>query len=240
MAKLPAVRQLQEAGYKLFVLGHATGDAPDVFAERGNQFQAIYPTPNPHLRCEGVLKDEAGHNVTLDQVKNIPGVLPTPGRAETPVIANADEAMQAMAKGSTGTYGPAGAPQVWAVIDPLCVHSQEAVRALLPAAHAGQIQLVLFPVAMLSEHSVPAAQALLSVAPGKMAETWLRYLRDTPRDPAAIDKVRSNTLTLVGMSTGLGVNGVPVLFWRDAGGNAHMQAGLDGRKVQAFLAGLAG
>ncbi len=145
-----------------------------------------------------------------------------------------------MARGSLGTYGPTGAPQVWAVIDPLCVHSQEAVRALLPAAHAGQIQLVLFPVAMLSEQSVPAAQALVSAPPDQMAETWLRNLRDAPRDAASNDKVRANTLTLVGMSTGLGITGVPAFFWRDAGGKAHMQSGLDPAKAQSFLAGVTG
>ncbi len=126
------------------------------------------------------------------------------------------------------------------MIDPLCIHSQEAVRALLPAAHAGQIQLVLFPVAMLSEQSVPAAEALVSVPPDKMAETWLLHLRDAPNEATSNDKVRANTLTLVGMSTGLGIRGVPALFWRDAAGKAHMQSGLDPAKAQSFIAGLAG
>ncbi len=108
MAKFPAVRQLQQAGYKLFVLSHATGDAPDVFAERGTQFQAIYPTPDPRYRCEGVLKDESGHNVTLDQVKNIPGVLPPPGHTPPPAITSADEALQAMAKDRSALTGRLG------------------------------------------------------------------------------------------------------------------------------------
>lgn len=110
-------------------------------------------TPDGHALVPGVLRDAEGKNITRSQVSDIPGAIPTVevtgnrgprlATAPTQIPAATAATLAAIEKGAYGTIGPAAAPQLFMLIDPLCVYSGGGLLPGLDAnlrAHQGGAQ----------------------------------------------------------------------------------------------------
>lgn len=246
IAKIPGLKPIAEAGARIFVIGDSAG-VPNMIAVNQEHFQAFTPLADPHYLCRGVVQDDQGNNVTLDEAKKLPGLVPSTDHAQVQPIASPAEAIDAAAHASFGTFGPANAPKVWAVVDPLCVHSQQTIRDLLPYAKDGKIQLNIVPVSVIDPRSAPAARVLLSEQPDKMLQRWMpSQFDDQTKQPdllhaqydvGSAQKLMGNLRLFAGMSTGMHVAGVPEILWT-SGGQAHAKAGLDTAEVPSFISGL--
>ena len=73
---VPALQRISGGGATLYDLGILHG-MRTVFARNGKHFQVFYITPDGKAEVGGVMWDAAGQDLTLAQVKAIPGVIPT-------------------------------------------------------------------------------------------------------------------------------------------------------------------
>jgi hypothetical protein len=124
--------------------------------------------------------DATGKNLTREQVSKIDGAVPT-----MVVEKEGSKALEASAKADVllgvehsafGTYGDPAAPRLWMIFDPYCSYSVRAFDQLKAYVAAGRIQLAIVPISILdyetNGQSTPAAEALLSQDPARMAEAW--------------------------------------------------------------------
>jgi thiol:disulfide interchange protein DsbG len=73
---VPALQRISGGGATLYDLGTQHGMRA-VFARNGKHFQVFYITPDGKAEIGGVMWNAAGQDLTLAQVKAIPGVIPT-------------------------------------------------------------------------------------------------------------------------------------------------------------------
>jgi hypothetical protein len=237
IARIPGLGPVVKAGSRIFVIGDGAG-VTNVIAVNGDHFQAFAPMGDPHYLCRGMIQDDQGNSVTLAEAAKIPGLIPPPGRPDIPSITTPAEAINAVSKAGYGTVGPATAPLVWAVIDPLCVHSQQAIKDLLPYAREGRIRLNIMPVSVISPQSAPAARVLLSVAPDHMFERWFEPgILSAAFNAGSANTLDQNNRVFAGLNVGMKVSGVPEFLWT-SGGLTQAKAGLDTTDVPAFVASL--
>ena len=242
IAKIPGLTPIAAAGGRIFVMGRA-GDAPVWVAFRDHNFQFVAPLADPHFVCRGVVSDDQGNNLSLADAANLPGLIASPDRPVLKDIATPAEAIATFSKAAFGSLGPATAPPVWVVVDPLCPHSQDTVRALIPYAEAGRVRLNILPVDAFGPVSAHAVHVLLSGSPDHMVQDWLQagLLQPGAVQPSSESDARFkiNHMILAGLMDGpLHMSGVPELLWSTRDGQAHAQQGLDAPNVPAFIAGL--
>lgn len=243
IAKIPALRPIAKAGGRIFVMGRA-GDAPDMVAFRDHNFQFVSPLADPHFVCRGVVSDDQGNNLSLADAAKVPGLIAPPDRPVLKDIATPAEAIATFSKAAAyGSLGPATAPPVWVVVDPLCPHSQDTVRALIPYAEAGRVRLNILPVDAFGQVSSHAVHVLLSGSPDHMVQDWFRpgLLQPGAVQPSSESDARfkANHMILAGLIDGpMHMTGVPEVLWSTRDGQAHAQQGLDAPNVPAFIAGL--
>jgi thiol:disulfide interchange protein DsbG len=239
IARIPGLEPIAAAGGRIFLMGSA-GAAPDLVAFRDHNFQFLSPMADPRFVCRGVVSDEQGNNVSVTDAAKVPGLIPPPDRPVLKAIATPAEAIATVSKAAYGSLGPATAPLVWVVIDPLCPHSQDTVRALIPYAQAGRVRLNILPVDAFGQVSNRAVHALLSEAPDHMIQRWFEpAVQQADAAPESDAKFRVNHMILAGLMDGpMHVTGVPEVLWTGRDGQAHAQQGLDPPNVPAFVAGL--
>jgi thiol:disulfide interchange protein DsbG len=239
VAAIPGLKPIAAAGGRIFVMGRQ-GNTPDLVAFHEHDFQMLAPLSDPRYICRGVVSDEQGNNVSFANAVKVPGLVAPPNRPALKGIATPAEAIAAVAKATYGTLGPDAAPKVWVVVDPLCSHSQDTIRALIPHAQAGRIQLNILPVDAFGQTSAKAVHVLLSEAPDHMIQRWFQPgMIQSSYAPDAEAKFKANHMILAGLLAGpMHVTGVPEVLWVTRDGQAHAQQGLDVPNVPAFLAGL--
>jgi len=245
-----ALQRLASHGAELRDLGVSHG-LQGVFAQNGKQFRVFYLTPDGTAEIGGVMWDEAGRNVTRDQVATIPGVIPTvtwtPSKSTAGDLGKGGGSVDPVARLAAADYGLVGregAPRVYMVIDPLCPYSQQAMQNLQGAIRSGRIQVALVPISINDyengNRSTPAADMLISAGPQKMGDAWQQIMTgeksalDTPTDPTVPAQLVSNMAAAHAVS----IRGTPTLAWRDHNGHPHTQAGLPD-DLEAFLKAIA-
>ena len=204
-------------------LGRAAG-FDGLFVRSGAQFQVFYASPDGQAVVPGILRDANGKNLTRDQVKAVPGAIPTvelqagatgPGAQSSP-----EPALAAIQKATFGTLGPESAPEVFMMIDPQCIYSVRAYQQLQPYAAAGKIRLSLVPVAILDHEdqgrSSKSALALLTKAPSEIPIAWQRGDTNASATPQAQERLGTN----MAIATAIGLQGTPTLLWRGRDGRA--------------------
>ncbi|WP_336718586.1 DsbC family protein [Asaia bogorensis] len=245
-----ALQRLASHGAELRDLGVSHG-LQGVFAQNGKQFRVFYLTPDGTAEIGGVMWDEAGRNVTRDQVATIPGVIPTvtwtPSKATAGDLGKGGGSVDPVARLAAADYGLVGregAPRVYMVIDPLCPYSQQAMQSLQGAIQSGRIQVALVPIAINDyengNRSTPAADMLISAGSQKMGAAWQQIMAggkgvaDTRIDPTAPAQLVSNMAAAHAIS----IRGTPTVAWRDHEGHSHTQAGLPD-DLETFLKAIA-
>lgn len=256
IAATPALRALAAKGAELYDLGIQHG-LPGVFARAadGKAFQVFYLSPDGEAVVAGEMFDMAAadpdaRRVTLAQIRDIPGVVPTvdmrggrtppQGPAATPAAAALDGAgvMEAIEGTAHGLVGRDGAPRVWMVFDPLCPHSVAAMEQMRPEIEAGRIQVALVPVPMLDPAGTrpnTAAALSLLVGPGEaMGEGWATIVaaaraRRPVTDGAPMPvEARARLEHNWSVARRLGVTGSPTLIWRRVDGAPAVHTGEGG------------
>jgi thiol:disulfide interchange protein DsbG len=255
IARSPALKRLASQGAQLYSLGqkHALSG---VFAMAGTQFRVFYLAPDGQAEIQGVMWDDAGHNVTRDQVAPIAGTIPTihwtprpqpgsqaPALAGVPAVHATVDPVARLAAANYGLEGRDGAPRVYMVVDPLCPYSTRAMSALQSYVASGRLQLAIVPIAINDYEnngaSTPAAIDMLSADKGQMGNVW--------REISDLGHARPGHLPAATAGAGLqlnldaahaiGMSGTPTLVWKDRTGQSHSQAGLP-NDIEGFLAGL--
>lgn len=241
IAASPALRRIASKGAKLYALGTSHG-MMGVFARNGRYFQVFYITPDGRAAIAGIMWNDAGRNITVRQVRDVPDLTPTvrlgpvgdrriahhaayrvPGGAGSPTSPGSlpsGSLFQALAISDHGTIGRRGAPRLWMFMDPLCSYSNAAMRQLMPEVRAGRLRVSVVPLSILDyeDHgmSTPEAKIMLS-QPGKlMATDWIdRGLADERAASGASRKLAFN----MEIARAIDLKGTPTFLWRtDTGG----------------------
>ena len=193
------------------------------FVRSGPQFQVFYAAPDGEAVVPGILRDADGRNLTRDQVRGVPGAIPTvelQAGAAGPGAQGPEPSLAAIQKAAFGTVGPAAAPEVFLVIDPQCIYSVRAYQQLQPYAASGKIRLSVVPVAILDHEdqgrSTKSALALLAKPSAEIPAAWQRGDTNGPATPAAQERLGVN----MAIATSIGLTGTPTLLWRGRDGAA--------------------
>nr|WP_243429859.1 thiol:disulfide interchange protein [Acetobacter sacchari] len=203
-----------------------------MFLQNGDHFQVIYATPDGQAAIAGSLWDASGHDVTREQIRSIPGAVPT-------VRMDAGQITQAALTGlHGGEIGSANAPEVVMLIDPQCMYSIRAGHSLMTAVQAGQLRLKIVPLSLLDyeDHgeSTINAKAMLSFPENEMASAWLNgrlnARADTPADTAT--KFLADNAAF---AKGVDLKGTPTFLWIRRDGSLGRYEG-NPRDIAAFLA----
>ncbi|SIR30103.1 MULTISPECIES: hypothetical protein [Acidiphilium] len=121
-----------------------------------------------------------------------------------------------------GTVGLAGAPHLWMLIDPMCIHSIHAMQALAPFVNAGKLRLSVIPLSILDYEdkgeSTVKAQVMASRAPATMVADWIDKGLPETASAGAAGKLARN----MAVARYIGLTGTPTLLW-------HARDGLIGR-----------
>ncbi len=208
------------------------------FVRSGQQFQVFYATPDGKGLIPGVMWDASGHDVTRQQVSEIPGAIPTVevGAADSRRVASG-QTLPLLEKATYGTIGPSSAPKVYMFIDPQCIYSIRTFQELRPYAEAGRLQLAVIPLSVLdyedNGQSTRNALALLSDTPGQIVPAWQSGSVNNAPGPEASALLRKN----MEIAQAVGLRGTPMLWWQSPDGSV---AHLDGvpTNVQQFIAAL--
>ena len=244
LAGLPALGRVADAGAKLYELAPLPGGLRTFFALAGSRFQVFYVPPGGEVAIRGLAQDAAGRNLTLDQTRHIPGVVPTVEIREGAPLVDGSPAKTAAAA-THALWGRDDAPRVHVFVDARCGYSTRAIQALRPHVEAGRVQVALVPVAVLDHEnggrSTDAALAMLSVpGEGRAAEwlerwgTWGNGLHAASSEEAE-RRFRANQQA----ADAVGLRGTPTFFWARPDGTEGRADGVPA-DVDAFVAGLGG
>ena len=243
LAGLPALRNVADAGAKLYELVPLPGGLRTFFALAGSRFQVFYVPPGGEVAIRGLAQDAMGRNLTLDQTRHIPGVVPTVEIREGAPLMDGSPVKTASAT-THALWGRDGAPRVYVFVDPLCGFSTRAIEALRPHVDAGRVQVGLIPAAVLDHanggRSSVAAKAMLTVTGEGAAARWLEHWGawgTTSGVPAedAIRRFRANQQA----ADAVDLRGTPTFFWARPDGTEGRADGVPA-DVDAFVAGLGG
>ncbi len=121
-----------------------------------------------------------------------------------------------------GTVGPANAPHLWMLIDPMCIHSIHAMQALAPYVNAGKLRLSVIPLSILDYEdkgeSTVKAKVMVSRPPTRMVADWI----DKGLPETAVAGAANRLARNMAVARYIGLTGTPTLLW-------HARDGLIGR-----------
>jgi thiol:disulfide interchange protein DsbG len=219
--ELPVDKLMMLASGQVKELGETHG-LRGLYLRNGQDFQVLYVTPDGRSTIAGVMWDATGKNLTREQVSKIDGAVPTmvvekEGSKTLEAAAKAD-ALLGVEHSAFGTYGDPAAPRLWMIFDPYCSYSVRAFDQLKLYVAAGRIQLAIVPISILdyetNGQSTPAAEALLSQDPARMAEAWDHHSFRAPASQEAPALLQKNNR----IAEEIGLKGTPTLIWRKADG----------------------
>ena len=203
-----------------------------LFVRSGPKFQVFYASPDGQVVIPGILRDIRGKDVTREQIRNIPGVIPTvevsggsgaPAAAAAPGLPEASvagaETLAAVKKAGYGSIGPASARQLFMLIDPQCIYSVRSFQQLRGFAQAGKIRLSIVPLSILDYEdggqSTLSALALLSKPAEQIVPAWQSGDVGGAVTPQAGEMLRQN----MAIASAIGVKGTPTFIWRKPDGS---------------------
>ena len=186
-------------GDKITQIGESHG-LSGLFVRNGQEFQVLYVTPDKQAAIAGVMWDEAGKNLTRQQVAKIDGALPTVEVSDVKkVLGNNTGPIDDLATvqhAAFGAFGADDAPLVWMIVDPACSYSIRAFSALKPFIEAGRVRVNIVPISILDHEdngvSTKAALSLLSVPPESMAMAWEQRKFGAPLSETAEGQLQGN------------------------------------------------
>ena len=218
---LPVDKLMTLASGQVKELGETHG-LRGLYLRNGQEFQVLYVAPDGQSTIAGVMWDATGKNLTREQVSKVDGAVPTmvveKEASKKLEAATKADALLGVEHSAFGTYGDPAAPRLWMIFDPYCSYSVRAFDELKPYVAAGRIQLAIVPISILdyetNGQSTPAAEALLSQDPARMAEAWDHQSFRTPPSQEAPALLQKNN----GIAEEIGLKGTPTLIWRKADG----------------------
>ncbi len=210
----------------------ATGNITDLgilhgvqglFVRSGPQFQVFYATADQQRLIPGVMWDEAGKDLTRQQVAHTPGAIPTvvvggsePGQSSP--IGEAVAALPLVQKASFGTIGRGSAPLLFMLIDPQCIYSVRALQMLQPYVASGRVQVAVIPLSVLDREdqgqSTRSARALLSKPADQLVSAWRAGNVNNAPSLEAGERLRGN----MAIAQAIGLKGTPTFIWREPDG----------------------
>jgi thiol:disulfide interchange protein DsbG len=248
---VPALARIASAGAQIYDLGESHG-LHAVFARSGSHFQVFYITPDGAAEIGGIMWDAAGKDLTLSAVRDIPGVVPTvtvgntngrpvtsqvtyqPGApvraAQTALPKSAPSispaaVIAALNASTNGSVGPADAPHLYMLIDPMCGFSVRAMQGLVPYVNAGKVHLTVIPLSVLDYEdqgaSTAKAEIMVSQPPAEMVADWILGLPEAAAQGAA-DKLSAN----MALAQALGLKGTPTFVWQGRDGSLSRMDGM--------------
>ena len=245
------IRNLADDGAQIRYMGRDHGFDSWLSVKNGQE-QYFYVPPGGTGFVMGVLFDNKGRAVTIDQIKRLEGEgsdllssLKTMQNEDFTAAQTHDKSFQSASErlfadtqqANWVPLGKAGAPAVYAVIDPQCGHCHALIRDLQDKGHLanGDIQLRLIPVGM--SHESKAQAAFLIAAP----DPQTRFLKHLQGDKTALP-VRDD-INLRGVERNLSYmqgwkfDATPMLVYRDKTGNVKIVRGRP-KDLTAMLAEL--
>lgn len=207
-----------------------------MFVQNGPHFQVLYATPDGEAAVAGTLWNARGENVTRQQIRLIPGAVPS-----VRIDGKAGSAPRPLAEQiHGGDVGAASAPEVVMFIDPRCSFSVRAMRLLQPAVDHGQLRLKVVPLSLLDYEDAGAstryALAMVERPPSTMVDDWMNDRLAAQLDKTS-EKAKDALDQNMTVAHSLSLTGTPTFFWRKKDGTAGRLDGVP-RDVDAFLAGL--
>ncbi|NHN93185.1 thioredoxin domain-containing protein [Acetobacter sicerae] len=205
-----------------------------MFVQAGNRFQIVYATPDGQAAVAARMWDATGKDLTKAQIRDIPGAVPAVTVSASSSHANTRSGLADL---SGGSLGVPSAPEAVMFIDPQCIYSIRAMRALQPAIGAGRIRLKVVPLSLLDyeDHGASTinAKSMLSFPEGEMAEAWisgrLGEKADNP-SPDSPQKLAHNSE----IARQLALAGTPTFIWTRRNGETGRLDGVP-RDVEAFI-----
>ena len=221
-----------------------------LFLRNGPHFQVFYVTPDAERIIPGVMWDDAGKNVTKEQIAAIPGTVPTVtiGRVDehaplthaVDVASSGTPSLMAVAENTThGSIGDDRAPQLWMFVDPQCSFSVRAMQQVAPYVAQGRIRLNVIPLSILDREdnglSTRSALNLVSVPADQMVGDWTSGRMNGGLSADAGSKLQGNMMA----AAALQLRGTPLFIWRKADGTDGRMDGVP-NNMDAMIASVGG
>lgn len=252
-AKIPDVsnmvfiQNLRKIGATIYYLGENLG-LNGWFVVKDKQVQILYTSADNRALLIGALLTADGANVSQQQMMQLAGVNPTvadiiksagTASAAAPAAENAlpgpqldngvppsEQFYNALLKSAHVTFGKEQAPQLVMIMDVHCEFCRRTWKKLEPLVDAGNLNLVMVPVAALGKESqVEAGNWLGKKDP---LDAWKRHvggdekvLKDGPADPAQEQGVWNNTMLIKKW----GIDQTPTLLYRGKNGKIRLVSG---------------
>ncbi len=193
LPKLPdPIQQLVNEGAQIRFLGKDYGLEAWIAIKNGQE-QYFYVMPNGSF-LTGLLFDEKGSAVTIDQVKRLREQgdskfldMLTSDKPENVTKADIDKRYEFKTPSEQLFFdiensnwvpiGQAGAPLLYSFIDPQCPHCHETMKDLRPYIESGKMQVRMIPVAF---KDVTKAQAAFLMATPGPEDVWWEHLDGNP------------------------------------------------------------
>ncbi len=190
LPSLPApLQNLVNEGAQIRFLGKDFGVEGWVAIKNGQE-QYFYVLPNTKAFISGLLFDDAGKAVTIDQVNRLRAQSSDllDQLAEDAPVQEAKQKAQAekyefktpaeqlfwdIENSNWVAIGQAGAPVFYSFIDPQCPHCHAMLEELRPDIEAGRVQVRMIPVGFKEE---TRAQAAYLLATPSAEQIWWRHM----------------------------------------------------------------
>ncbi len=191
LPELPApLQNLQSEGAQIRFLGKDFG-VDGWIAIKNGQEQYFYVLPNNGGFITGILFDEKGQAVTVEQVNrlreqtdgplldlltsDLPQSTPTEEKDVTKYEFKtpSEQLFWDIENSNWVAIGKAGAPVFYSFIDPQCPHCHAMMSGLKPRIEAGEVQVRIIPVGFKEETRAQAAFLMATPGPEKV---WWKHI----------------------------------------------------------------
>ena len=198
LPKLPTpIQDLADEGAQIRFLGKDFG-LEGWIAIKNGQEQYFYVMPGTGAFLTGILFDDKGKAVTIEQVRQLRaqnGGLLDALAADEPIRTTKEEISDRyefktpseqlfydIENSNWVPMGQAGTPVFYSFIDPQCPHCHEMMKEMRPHIEAGSVQIRMIPVGFKDQTKAQAAYLLATPSPEKV---WWRHMDgDTTALPA--------------------------------------------------------
>lgn len=184
------IQNLVNEGAQVRFLGKDYGVEGWVAIKNGQE-QYFYVIPGTGAFLSGVLFDDKGKTITIDQVRrlrsqsggalldnlatddSIGGATNTASKDKYEFKTPAEQLFWDIENSNWFPIGKAGTPVFYAFIDPQCPHCHDMLSKIRPHIDAERVQVRMIPVGLKDETRAQAAFLLATPAPSKV---WWRHM----------------------------------------------------------------
>lgn len=237
LPKMPdPIKNLAEEGAQIRYLGRDYGFDSWITIKNGQE-QYFYVLPDQSAFVMGVLFDNKGKLVTVDQVQRLRGsgddLLDSlaseefTNAQETPdfeSLAPSERLFYDIENSNWVPLGQAGAPVVYSFIDPQCPHCHEFIKELRGEyLDKGKIQVRMVPVGFKDE---TRAQAAFLMATPNPQERWMKHMDgDESALPAKSEISQQGVQRNLAIMQSWKFNVTPMLIYRGKDGKVKLVRG---------------